>query len=257
MYLSNNKAAKHYYNSSLARESFQLYESIAQDYIQLDRHWGDDSDIVLEVISNQEKVTLLDAGCGPGWYIRCCLESALESFEKIIGVDFSSAMIKQAEIYSMNSSKVILLKQNLLKIQKQFHDESIDVIICMNNVLGNLIIEDIPTALTARIKVLQQFQKILRNNGKLILSVYNRRLLNSNSYSDSNLFLDKTLSNPRTGDFVINVKLAGLPNNLRFYSHWFTKDELVNLLHNIGFRVFHIAFRNKRIVLSAEKSKDK
>ena len=83
-------------NSSLARKSYELYEAIANDYLSLDKHWGEDLDIIVEAIGEKGKVAMLDAGCGPGWHICRCLEVFGNKIERIVGLDFSKNMLEYA-----------------------------------------------------------------------------------------------------------------------------------------------------------------
>src|SRR3989338_3303462 len=82
-----------------------VFDTIADEYIRSDHHWGSDLDIIKssidELINLKSRVRLLDIGCGPGFH----LTSIAEIYPEIdaVGVDYSPTMLKIAQRKAQNA----------------------------------------------------------------------------------------------------------------------------------------------------------
>lgn len=236
---------------TLAEMSYQLYEGIAEDYTKLDKYRGEDIDLILEAIDEKNNLIIMDAGCGPGRHIGQCVKLISRKINKIIGLDYSNKMLELAKLNISNSKNVELKRQNILAID--LPDSYMDIIISMNNVLGNLMEKYISDAHIARQKALQHFYRMLKRTGKCVLSVYNLEMLDlRKDYHDNSLLIEQKLSIPTNGDFVI--KLTRGQKEFWYYTHWFKKDELIRLLSEVGFNVLDVVSREKRLLIICQKS---
>lgn len=251
MYTMNKLTIPCHKGYSLAEASYQLYEEIAEDYIRLDQHRGDDMDVILEAVNEKKGLTILDAGCGPGYHIERCLQLVPDQIDRMLGLDFSMKMLEYAKAKVKYGRKVKLIEENILNIG--LPDSSVDTILSMNNVLGNLIVDGLSSAEIARKNGLSQFYRILRKKGKCVLSVYNLDTLDyQEDYCSDSILVEEDSSFPENGDLV--VKITERQKELRYYSHWFKIDEVVGLLSGVGFTTLHCISREKRILVIGEKS---
>ena len=207
-----------YTDTSLGEQSRQLYEEIACDYIRLDKHRGDDIDIILDIVNEMNGLVIADAGCGPGQHIKALLKVIPEKISKIIGLDFSKNMLNCARRSVGSNRKVQFVRQNML--QMAIPDACVDVVISMNNVLGNLVRNDISDAVFARRDGLRHCYRILRKGGACVMSVFDLEKLDfDQDYCKGALSLKKALSSDKYGDMVIQVTKE--QKHLCYYTHWF------------------------------------
>lgn len=103
---------------------------------------------------------VLDVGCGWGREIK-----ELAPFcEKIVALDNDSREIETAKSYLKNIQNVEFEIQDAKKTS--FPDEAFDIIISVGNTFGNLA-ED-------KEKVLQEMKRLIKKDGKILLSVYSK-----------------------------------------------------------------------------------
>ena len=240
-----------YPDITLGEQSRQLYEEIACDYIRLDKHRGDDIDIILDMVNEMNGLVIADVGCGPGQHVKALLKVIPEKINKIIGLDFSENMLNYARRSVGSNKKVQFVRQNML--QMAIPDSCVDVVILMNNVLGNLIRNDISGAVAARRDGLRHCYRILRKGGICILSVFNLGKLDfeQDYYADA-LSLTMSLSSCECGDMVIQVTKAR--KQFHYYTHWFRESELTELLLETGFNISHVVMREKRMLVVCYKN---
>ena len=150
---------------------------------------------------------------------------------------------KNIELNKMQRN-ITLIKQEILSME--FDDNSFDIVICLNNTLGNLPTNNIKHSIKKRLKALQEMNRILSNKGKLILSVYNSDKLDLDNYGD-NFKVDYKNSILANNDIILSFTLKKREKHF-FYSHWFTKEEIVQLLEKNNFMVEFLEFRKERII---------
>lgn len=202
----------------------KVFERIATKYIREDRHWGSDLDLIKisieEILKAKNNLKWLDIGCGPGFHIASIGELYPEI--KITGIDYSNLMLKQAckKIKKLNLKNITLKAKNIIEDNIE---EKYDLITFLNNGFGNLYKEGFnPNKI--REQIIKKITKSLNKKGYLILSVYNREKLEINY--GNNLRLLKDLSDINQGDLFVEY----IPNSklkIIYYSHWFSKKELI------------------------------
>ena len=241
-----NKEPSH---SSLAHRSLELYDFIKDEYLGLDRCWGEDMDIIKdEITRSMHKCQVLDAGCGPGWHAMQC--SQFDNVAKVQGLDFSMGMIASAQnrVYRNTPNKQIEFHvHDLLKPLGDFG--FFDLAISMNNVLGNVLSCDISTAESDRRQFLDNLRSHLTPSGRAIFSVYMQTYMPQDCvHGEDKGFRILDESEPHNGDLIIEYNpMPAL--DFSYYSHWFSEEELGNLLSESGFEIFQIIERPPRNII--------
>lgn len=235
----------------IIKETYKSFCICSSRYIQEDKHWGCDLDIIKSEINEKENVRILDIGCGTAWHLINLRYLIPDGFQ-LIGIDYSEDMLEVArESIMLNKmQKDISLKKRDILATK-FEDNSFDIVICLNNTLGNLPSPDIKGSLSRRRKALHEIGRILNRKGKLILSIYNAQKLDLKDYGG--IFkVDYERSILSCNDIILWFSLASR-EIFFYYSHWFTKEEIIQLLEENNFMIGSLEFRRERIVIVAHK----
>ena len=237
---------------NLAQSAFFVYEKMGKEYLIFDKNWGDDLDIIKNTVRGRKGLTMLDAGCGPGWHLEKC--ARMSNFDRLIGIDYSPEMLKDCQQrlrLSNLDGKVQLIQTNIVR-SLPLASRSVDLIICFNNVLGNLIEDGIESALNAREKAISEFSRLLCPEGYLIISVLNKDNLSQNAYGKGPFRIDFERSNVENGDLVVLFKAAD-GWEYPYFSHWFKQNEIINLLSTFGIKAIKFLKRGKRLIVIAKK----
>lgn len=122
--------------------------------------------IIRNLLNQNQDQVLLDAGCGTGNYIAALAPSV----KKIIGLEFNSGMLKQAQSKFKNSEKVELVQGSLLE-KLPFEDNTFHGIL-INQVLHHLDTdwENFPNAE----KLFNEFYRVLKPGGFLAINTCHR-----------------------------------------------------------------------------------
>jgi len=188
----------------------KVWDAIANQWQNFrQRPFSDLAGILNSTSAKWKPGKIIDIGCGN---CRNLLEFAKKGFD-CYGVDFSSEMLKQAAIFAKkNNFKV---KLNLSKAQKlPFKDNSFDYALSIA-VLHHLNKND-------QIMALQEIKRILKNNGKAIITVWNK-------WQWKFLFKKKELMIP----WHIKEKVYW-----RYY-YMLNYFEMKNMLKKTGFRIIY------------------
>lgn len=159
--------------------------------------------LVLNLIKKYIKkstLNILDAGCGTGLFSK-----KLETFGNVTGVDISSYSVKLAK-----RRRVRVKKASIVKLP--FPDSSFDLVVCID-VLYHLKVE-------SDLKALQEFSRVLKPNGILILRVpaynwlrrsYDKQVHTRERYNLSNLRkkLIKAGFKPKKLSYINSVLFIG------------------------------------------------
>ena len=228
-------------------QNLEVFEEIAASYIREDEHWGSDLDVLKVALweairKGSRGVKYLDIGCGPGFHIVAIKKMFPETL--VAGVDFSPRMLAEAEkeIRQSCAGPIKLMQQDVLNLTAR---RKYDVVSFLNNGLGNMYMRGtLPARL--RIRAIRKIRTFLKKGGNLIISVYSLKKL-TDSYGRSFRILQK--SNVK-GDLLVEYK-TGTQKTIEYYSHWFTKEELSELLLENGFKIDFLEERLSRLVVYA------
>lgn len=236
---------------NIEKETYKSSCALASNYLQEDKHWGCDLDVIKSEINEKEKLKILDTGCGTAWHL-INLRYLIPDGPQLVGIDYSEDMLKVARKFvklNKMQNNITLKKQNILTTE--FENNSFDIIICFNNTLGNLASLDIKRSVNTRRKALPEINRILNKKGKLILSVYNAEKLDLNDYGDVfKVNYEKSIL--PCNDIILWFSLKNREKYF-YYSHWFTKEEIIQLLEENNFVIESLEFRRKRIIVVAHK----
>ena len=168
----------------------------------------------------EPKETLLDVGCGLGRH----LVLLKNKIKKLVGIDHSKTIFKQVnELF-----EILNIHVNHVDILDFDSEEKFDYIICMFNTFGNMNTE------TQKV-FLEKVKKFLKQDGKLIISVY------SENAKDDQIQFYKNLGLGVEGfdeDFV--------HTNQGFASERFSKEKITKIIESINeLKVKNIRSLNK------------
>jgi len=233
----------------------QVFDECASIYLREDKHWGCDLDIISECVDKEDSARIIELGTGYAWHLANIFFTCSSKFKRVVGVDYSTAMIEQARAFLGGikyngddlSNRIELFKENIQSLP--FPEESFDIAFLLNNTLGNIAASSFEEARLTRKSVLRECWRILDCSKHLIVSVYNAARLTEEDRYGLVFELDPVLSKLETFDLVVRFKATGTP----YYSHWFSESEIKHLLYEAGFLVESIENRRKRIVVVARK----
>ena len=165
-----------------------------------------------------------DIACGNGRHLIPCAKHC----RRAIGVDFSKNLLNivQKKLDKNNITNVIL--HNSDAIDLPLETSSVDAVMfiaALHNIKGR----------EKRIKSLKEIKRVLKNDGKALISVWSRE---QDKFRD--LFKEKKIKDDECeyGDIQIYWKQNGL-GIPRFY-HLYSKEEFVEDLEQSGFKIINI-----------------
>jgi len=222
-------------------------ETHAPSYLREDAHWGCDLDILKLAIQRVgDSCRYLDLGCGPGFHSNWIAETYPRM--SIVGVDLSVSMLTLAKSHAEN-----LALRNVRFVHAElstYHDtDCYDIVGCLNNTLNNLC-DGVNRADSIRRNALARMRELLRPDGQLVLSVYNKDKLRIENYQC--ICTVSPESKPDEGELFLEWGDGELRE--RHYSHWSTEEEVLMLLEQSGFQVELLEKRLARIVVSARRN---
>lgn len=111
--------------------------------------------VVLGLLQNIEKQTVLDVGCGNGYFSEILASRGAH----VVGIDISNNMIELARRHALAKGLNISYQVDNAMILQSIADESIDVL------LANYVLMDFPDAASA----IYQFHRVLKQKGIAII----------------------------------------------------------------------------------------
>lgn len=209
-------------NDKDLKESQETWDIIAKSFDKTrQKAWKECIDFIESLESSS---VLLDACCGNGRHII----PFHQKFKKIIGLDLSSNLLKIVKTK---------LKQECIDNVELIH-ANVEKIALESNSVGNIIfiaaLHNIKRR-ENRIKSLKEIKRVLKKNGKALISVWSRE---QDKFRD--LFKGKNTNDTESeyGDIRIYWKQDGL-DIPRFY-HLYSKEEFIEDLVQAGFKIIDI-----------------
>jgi ubiquinone/menaquinone biosynthesis C-methylase UbiE len=208
-------------NDKDLKKSQETWDKIAESFDKIrQKPWKE----CIEFIKSLESDTiLLDACCGNGRNII----DFHQKFKKIIAIDLSSNLLKiiQKKLEEKGIDNIELIHTNVGDITLE--DNSVDNVIfiaSLHNIKGR----------RNRIKSLKEIKRVLKKDGKALISVWSREQDKFRNY-----FKDKKIGDSEEfGDIEIYWKQHGL-DVPRFY-HLYSKEEFIEDLEQSGFKIIEI-----------------
>ena len=143
------------------KKSEKTWDDIAESFDNTRRKpWKQCIDFINEL---PESYSVADLGCGNGRHLIPCAKHC----KRVIGIDISKNLLNIArnKTNKKNLSNVIFIHGNLVKIP--IKDNSLDAVLfiaSLHNIKGR----------QNRISSLKEIKRILRNDGKALISVWSR-----------------------------------------------------------------------------------
>jgi alkylated DNA repair protein alkB family protein 8 len=221
-------------NKDYIIDSEKTWDSIAKSFDKTRRKpWQECLDFIQSIPTES---VVADIACGNGRHLLYCAKKC----KKVIGLDISSKMLEIAKEKTIKEDI-----KNVNFIHSTAEDISLDDC-SVDAVLYIAALHNIPGK-ENRIKSLKEIRRILKKDGKALISVWSR-------YTDKfrKSFQNKNLSNKKTefGDKHIYWRQDGL-DVPRFY-HLYGKKEFVSDLEEAGFKIIKV----KGVKIKSEKYND-
>jgi 2-polyprenyl-3-methyl-5-hydroxy-6-metoxy-1,4-benzoquinol methylase len=176
--------------------------------------------------SIQEDVSVLDLGCGNGHFLREISKRGHK--QPLLGVDFSLPLLRNAE----SSLQVDFREVDLSQLSASIGQLTVNGSWSIVTMFATL--HHIPST-EMRLDILRTVKKILKPNGKFILS--NWQFLNSAKLRSRIQAWDRVGINENDvddGDYLLDWRSGG--EGLR-YAHQFSAEELLGLAEQVEMRV--------------------
>jgi ubiquinone/menaquinone biosynthesis C-methylase UbiE len=239
---------------SLYDSTREHFDKIANKYLMADIHRAADFEVIKSVVSkiSGNEVNVVDVGCGPGQHLVLLSNLFRERSLRynITGVDYDEVVLAGAKT-NLRINRIKNVNLVLADVKRMPIKSSVaSLAICMNNVLGNISSEEIDRKIAlqqagkAREAVLREINRILSQDGYVVISVYRR---GTEHYSGDLVALPE--SSPKTGDYIVKMHSS----NTTFYSHWFTPLEVRDLLELTNFDLIELYEKESRIIAVARK----
>ena len=183
------------------------------------------SNLCKKIIKPDVSYTIIDMGSGTG-RVLFALRSILGTSISYCGLDISQSMIqlsknKQSE---MNDRDILFLNYDATNptIDELFDDNSVKITMCMYNTVGVIDV-------TKRQQFFDNMIRLAGKNGLVLISAFNG---DNFSFAAPKMYVPmKKMVKQIDSDSFDEEKLA-FRNKLGYYSQWFTKSQLLELLHS-------------------------
>ncbi len=230
---------KKYYAEKLIQKNEEAYNLVSEHFSQTRSFLWSGLLQFKNYVKNKDIV--LDFGCGNGRLLDVFSSKEINYF----GLDISSSLLKEAkkrlEIKKINNSNIKFINIKSLKVP--FKDEYFD------SVFSIAVLHHVPSR-KFRLKILKEFYRVLKPNGKVIITNWNLwqgKYLNLIFKYAILKFLGQ--SQMDFSDIMIPWKNQKGEILAKRYYHAFTKRELINLILISGFKIEKIGYfggKNKK-----------
>lgn len=198
------------------KESEETWNAIAESF---DATRGKPWKVVVDFVSTLSVSDVVaDIGCGNGRHLILCVDKC----KTVIGLDISKNLLKitKGKIKG-RKVRVVFVHGNLVNIPIQGNSlDSVLYIAALHNIKGR----------TNRIQSLNEVKRILKNDGRALISVWSRE---QERFRDC--FNDISGNDCELGDIVIYWRQNKL-NAPRFY-HLYTKEEFIEDIKQSGLEI--------------------
>jgi len=202
------------------------YNRNAEDFSRAREEMWSEADLLSDYINEGDNV--LDLGCGNGRYFKALKDKELN----YLGIDFSEKLINIAREKFSDCPDANFKTGDVLDLK--LPENQFDLVYAF------ALLHHIPSR-GLRLKFLREAKKVLKPDGKLILTVWNVWNFNRRKIIKNNLLKLIGLSQLDFND--IKTSYGGLD---KVYVHCFKRKELKKLLEEAGFTVEKTGFLSRR-----------
>ena len=183
------------------------------------------SNLCKKIIKPDTKYTIIDLGSGTG-RVLFALRSILGPSLSYYGLDVSKSMIQLSKNKQskMKDSDISFLNYDATnpEIDELFDDDSVKITMCMYNTVGVIDV-------AKRQQFFDNMTRLAGKDGLALISAFNG---DNFTFAAPKMYVPmKKMIKQIDGDSFDEKKLA-FKNNLGYYSQWFTKNQLLELLHS-------------------------
>lgn len=207
--------------NNLLTKTKEDYNLIGYDFSSKRSHLTPDILYFKKNISPGDKI--LDLGCGNGRLIDLFQDTQVD----YVGADTSQTMIKTAQAKYPHSRFVLYDGFDL-----PFADESFDKVFCLS------VLHHVPSV-PYRLKFLQEANRVLKKEGRLILTVWNLRDRKKARFLiiKNNLLKLFGVNKLDYNDIFLPFNISKDKNLTNRYLHCFRPKELNSIVNNAGFTI--------------------
>jgi SAM-dependent methyltransferase len=183
-------------------------------------------DLCRKIMKPDAKYTIIDMGSGTG-RVLFSLQKILGDSASYCGLDVSESMIrmsknKQSE---MNVKNISFLKYDATNpaIDELFdEDDSVKITMCMYNTIGVI-------DATQRLQFFDNMTGLAGKDGLAIVSAFNG---DDFAFTAPMLYVPMKKMVKQIDDDSFDEEKLAFKNRLGYYSQWFTKNQMMQLLHS-------------------------
>jgi len=183
------------------------------------------SNLCKKIIQPDTRYTIIDMGSGTG-RVLFALRSILGTSLSYCGLDVSQSMIRLSKNKQsdMGDGDISFLNYDATNpaIDEIFDDDSVKITMCMYNTVGVIDV-------TKRRQFFDNMIRLAGKNGLALISAFNG---GNFAFAAPKMYVPmKKMIKQIDEDSFDEAKLA-FRNKLGYYSQWFTKNQLLELLHS-------------------------
>lgn len=210
-------------NKKEIKSSEKTWDTIAESFDSTRRKpWGECMDFIESLPKSN---IVADIGSGNGRHLIPCARHC----KNVVAFDISSRLLRITEknLKSNNLKNAVLLHSNIVNLPVK--DNTFDALIfiaTLHNIQGR----------NNRVDSLKEINRILKKDGKAIISVWLRWQDNYRKYFIKKWFSKK--KNEEFGDIIINWRQHGL-DEPRFY-HLYNRREFIHDLRSAGLKLIEL-----------------
>jgi len=194
-----------------------IWETLPETLPQVKDFHNSEENFITSLVKDHKNPTVLDLGCGSGLLLK---KLSNINVKKLYGIDISSKMIDKCR--SILPETTVLLQHDFRE-RLPFTDNFFDFVFMTGNTLSS--------SITESETVLRNIYRILKENGTLVIGLYNSEFMTEDFVRDY------------YGNFpkVLGLKCFDKENHTVFigdiYSHWLNEEELKALFEDLDFDV--------------------
>jgi len=183
------------------------------------------SNLCKKIIKPNVKYTIIDMGSGTG-RILFSLHSIFGSSVSYCGLDMSKSMIQLSKNKqsNMNNHAISFLNYDVTDtaIDELFNNDSVKITMCMYNTVGVI-------PVTRRQRFFDSMMRLAGKDGLALISAFNG---DDFVFSAPKMYVPMKKMVKQIDDDSFDEKQLAFKNKLGYYSQWFTKNQLLKLLHS-------------------------
>jgi len=183
------------------------------------------SNICKRIIKPDAKYTIIDMGSGTG-RVLFALRSILGTSISYCGLDVSKSMIRLSKNKQsdMNDRDISFLNYDATNpgIDELFDDDSIKITMCMYNTVGVIDV-------TKRQQFFDNMIRLAGKNGLALVSAFNG---DDFSFAAPKMYVPMEKMIKQIDEDSFDEKKLAFKNKLGYYSQWFTKNQMLDLLRS-------------------------